>query len=109
MPSLSFLSVALQTTLDLHEIAFLLLRVKHTTLPQCAEFPADVFTSCLTTPIKSLSGTISSSVYNVEFWAMILCLEVFALLNQRTIGKGTQQKGDAFKILDDIKLVKCLA
>ncbi|KAK4342646.1 hypothetical protein RND71_038462 [Anisodus tanguticus] len=24
----------------------------HETLPQSAEFPADVFTSCLTTPIK---------------------------------------------------------
>lgn len=58
----------------------------HETLPQSAEFPADVFTSCLTTPIRMalhwlvyhlLIGTnrlVSILVY------ILICVEEFLLL-----------------------------
>ena len=46
----------------------------HQTLPQSAEFPADVFTACLTTPIKMalhwfvLSPSLPSSLHFVLTW-----------------------------------------
>jgi hypothetical protein len=50
----------------------------HQTLPQSVEFPADVFTACLTTPIKMALHWFSPSLSNLHcrllFLFNILCL-----------------------------------
>lgn len=48
----------------------------HETLPQSAEFPADVFTSCLTTPIKmALRWYLNFSLYSILL--SVKCLILF--------------------------------
>jgi regulator-associated protein of mTOR len=55
----------------------------HQSLPQSAEFPADVFTACLTTPIKmalhwfSFSLALSSSLFSVCAWIFVWTVPYF--------------------------------
>lgn len=57
----------------------------HQTLPQSAEFPADVFTACLTTPIKMALHWFSPSLSDLHclyfFLFNILCLHGFMPIN----------------------------
>jgi hypothetical protein len=47
----------------------------HQTLPQSAEFPADVFTACLTTPIKMALHWFSFSPLSLLCLCMHICVD----------------------------------